>query len=110
MNHSVEINGQKGAVHSHTWEISMSISLDKEVFLSFKDIEEEINEMLSRYQDKYLNEIPPFDRVTPTLENVCDHLYLRLSGALRNKGWLLLNMEMSETPARAYQVSEIGFE
>lgn len=108
MNHSVEINGQKGAVHSHTWEISMGISLDNEVFLSFKQIEDEINAILNKYQDIYLNDMPPFDRITPTLENVCDYLYKEVSVILRGKGWLLLNMEMSETPARAYQVSEIG--
>ncbi len=107
MNHSVEMGGTRGAIHSHTWEISMGISMKDDGFVRFSDIEKRINEMLDVYQDKYLNEIPPFDKMNPTLENMCDYLFELISNEIRKSGWILLIMEMSETPSRVYQVSGI---
>ena len=108
INHAVVIDGKRGQIHSHTWEISMSISLDDGKFLRFNEIEKEIKDMLGKFQDKYINEVPPFNKITPTLENVCNYLYDVMSVSLKKKGWLLLSMEMSETPARVYQLSGIS--
>ena len=53
MNHSVELDGQRGAVHSHTWEISMAIAMGQEEIVRFSEIEKYISTMLQKYQDKY---------------------------------------------------------
>ncbi|MBE5884304.1 MAG: 6-pyruvoyl tetrahydrobiopterin synthase [Lachnospiraceae bacterium] len=108
MNHSVEMEGRMGEIHSHTWEISMGIALAQEGFVRFSDIEKQVNEMLEVYQDKYLNEMPPFNMMNPTVENMCNYLYEKISEKLRESGWLLLIMEISETPSRVYQVSSIN--
>lgn len=108
MNHSVEMEGQRGAIHSHTWEISMGIAMGDSQFIRFSDIEKRINELLDMYQDKYLNDVPPFNVINPTLENMCDYLFERVSKELQESGWMLLIMEMSETPSRVYQVSGIN--
>lgn len=105
MNHSVELDGQRGAVHSHTWEISMAIAMGQEEIVRFSEIEKYISTMLQKYQDKYLNDIPPFNVINPTLEDTCNYLFEMFSKGLREKGWLLLTMEMSETPSRVYQVT-----
>jgi len=105
MNHSVEFDGKQGAIHSHTWEICTSISVKDEEFVLFSDVEKCVAELLEKYQDKYINEIEPFDKMNPTLENVCDYLYEFLTEELKKKGWNLFLMEMSETPSRIYQVS-----
>ena len=57
MNHSIEIEGIMGQIHSHTWEISMGITTIDGVFVRFSDIEKKVNELLEKYQDKYLNSI-----------------------------------------------------
>lgn len=110
MNHSVEIEGKMGQIHSHTWEISMGITMVDGVFVRFSDIEKKVNELLEKYQDKYLNTISPFNVINPTLENMCDYLYELMSNELKESGWLLLVLEMSETPSRVYQVSGIRTE
>ncbi|MBR1931339.1 MAG: 6-carboxytetrahydropterin synthase [Lachnospiraceae bacterium] len=107
MNHYVHINGQAGAVHSHTWEIALAITTKQEGMISFSDIETCVNGLLQRYQDKCLNNVPPFTTVDPTLENVCDYLYDVCDREFHTRGWILLNMEMSETPTRVYQCSGI---
>lgn len=105
MNHSVEMNGVQGEIHSHTWEIAMVVSMSQDEFVRFSDIEKVADSILENYQDRYLNEIAPFTTVNPTLENVCDYLYYKVAGAMQEHGWILLAMEMSETPSRVYQVS-----
>lgn len=106
LNHSVELNGKQGAVHSHTWEIAMTIMLHSMEFVRFSEIESKVNALLDCYQDQYINEKEPFNKINPTLENVCDYLFEVVSEELKESGWKLLCMEMSETPTRVYQVSE----
>lgn len=107
MNHSVEMQGSQGEIHSHTWEIAMIVSMGQDEFVRFSDIEEVADGVLECYQDKYLNEIAPFTTVNPTLENVCDYLFYKVAKAMQECGWILLAMEMSETPSRVYQVSNL---
>lgn len=108
MNHSVEMEGRRGAIHSHTWEIAMGIVMGQREFVRFSDIEKRVNAILEKYQDKYLNDIPPFNVINPTLENMCNYLFDVVSRELKESGWMLLVMEMSETPSRVYQVSGIS--
>ncbi len=107
LNHSVEMDGNRGQIHSHTWEVAMGIAMATQGMVRFSDIEKKVNTLLDKYQDKYLNDIEPFNAINPTLENVCDYLFRLVSKELQESGWLLLNMEMSETPSRVYHVSEL---
>lgn len=107
MNHSVMMEGNRGQIHSHTWEIAMGIAMSDHGMVRFSDIEKRVNTLLDKYQDKYLNDITPFNVINPTLENVCDYLFRQVSKEIGESGWMLLNMEMSETPTRVYQVSEL---
>lgn len=105
MNHSVQTNGEQGEIHSHTWEVGVILSIENNEFALFSDIEKQMESFFEIYQDKYLNSIAPFNIINPTLENVCDYLFEKLTIVMRNRGWRLLVMEMSETPSRIYQVS-----
>lgn len=107
LNHSVEMNGNRGQIHSHTWEVAMGIAMVTQGMVRFSDIEKKVNSMLDKYQDKYLNDIAPFNVINPTLENVCDYLFRRITKEIEESGWMLLNLEMSETPSRIYHVSEL---
>lgn len=91
-----------GAEHPHTWEIILrTIKLEDE-FVIFNDIEKTINEYLETYQDSYINEVPPFTTLNPTLENICVYFKDALEKLLYEKGWVLLSIEISETPSRSY--------
>lgn len=107
MNHSVKMDGKRGQIHSHTWEVAMGIAMVSNGMVRFSEIEKKVNALLDKYQDKYLNDIEPFNTMNPTLENVCDYLYKQVTKEIQESGWMLLNMEMSETPSRVYQVSEL---
>lgn len=108
MSHSMVFDGTLGQKHSHTWEISMKIKSNAEEMLPFNQIEHTVEEFISRYQDTYLNEISPFDKVNPILENVCDYFKEQIEAKLISNGWSLIRIEISETPTRTYVIGQEG--
>lgn len=100
--HSIFINNKKGQNHPHTWEIMIDTIKVVDGFVQFNDIEKGVEKFLSTYQDKYINDVPPFNVTNPTLENICDYFKDSIRQLLAEMGWLLLRIEISETPARAY--------
>lgn len=107
LNHSIRIDGKQGAVHPHTWEISMDIISTDKVFTQFSQIEKRMEKLLEKYQDRYINEIPPFDTINPTLENACEFFLELIQKDIKDTGWILLMIEISETPSRSYMINVI---
>lgn len=101
--HSMNMgNDNLGKKHSHTWEIAMTMTYLGEEFVQFHDAEETITDFLLVYQDKYLNETPPFDKINPILENMCEYFKSEIEERIQRNGWTLLRMVISETPTRSY--------
>ena len=105
--HSIYINGSRGEKHPHTWEITMVVSQNENgnMFIRFNKIEEVIEKFFSRYQDIYINDLEPFDKVNPTLENLSRYFNKELSFVIKKIGWNLEKIEMSETPTRSYIIN-----
>ncbi|TAH65381.1 MAG: 6-pyruvoyl tetrahydrobiopterin synthase [Anaerolineaceae bacterium] len=103
--HAIYINGSMGERHPHTWEITLYVLKEREEFVQFSNLEEKINEWMKKYQDKFINQIAPFDTINPTIENCCDFFKENLKIILQNEGWILLSIEISETPTRSYIVN-----
>lgn len=100
--HSIYLNGVLGQEHPHTWEITLNTIKLKDNFIIFNDIEKNIEKYLEKYQDSYLNKVDPFVTLNPTLENICQYFKNEFQNLLLENGWLLLSMEISETPTRSY--------
>ena len=105
--HSIYINGVKGENHTHTWEIQLDTIKVAEDFVQFNDIERLIETLLSIYQDKYINDLEPFNAINPTLENICECFKQKIEKALFDSGWVLVSIEISETPTRSYIIDLI---
>ena len=103
--HAIYINGSMGQRHPHTWEITIHVLKEKEEFVEFSTIEKKIEDWMKQYQDKSLNEIAPFDKINPTMENCCDYFKESLKQILFGEGFILLTIEMSETPTRSYVIN-----
>ena len=108
--HAIYIDGVLGAMHPHTWEITLHVIKMQHDFVQFGDLEKKIEAFMQQYQDQELNSIPPFDVINPTLENCCDYFKEQISRILEEAGWLFLMIEMSETPSRSYVISMIDEE
>ena len=104
--HAVRWDSGVGQKHMHTWEIITEIQMkDTEELVKFNDIEAIMKELFSKLSGRFLNEIPPFDKVNPTLENLTDYLFKVLSKLLKKHHARLVRLEMGESPTRYYCVS-----
>lgn len=106
--HAIFIDGKRGTMHPHTWELHLNVMKISNDFVQFNEIEEEIRKLIMPFQDKEINSIEPFNVINPTLENCCNYFRDEIASILRDKGWLLLMIEMSETPSRSYVVNMIA--
>jgi 6-pyruvoyltetrahydropterin/6-carboxytetrahydropterin synthase len=100
--HSIFINGDSGSRHTHTWEISIHLLKMRDEFVKFSLIESHIESLLDEYQDQYINDVEPFNTINPTLENICTYFKDRIRELVNCEGWILLLIEISETPTRSY--------
>ena len=105
--HAIYINGKIGERHPHTWEIAINALKMQNSFIQFDSIEKKIEKFMQPYQDGYLNDVEPFDKLNPTLENCCVYFKDQLRDILNDEGWLLIMIEMSETPTRSYVINLI---
>lgn len=103
--HAIYLNGEVGQSHPHTWEVILNVMKVTDNFVLFDEVEKMCEEFLLRYQDVYINTVKPFTTVNPTLENLCAYFKEKLQEMLHGKGWLLLSIELSETPSRAFLIN-----
>ncbi len=95
-------------IHPHTFEISLLIEqlqLEIEIDL-YSSIDRIVEDFLLLYQNQYLNDIPPFNQLEPSIENMGNIFYEELKVILNNKQLNLIQLEISETPLRVYLVSD----
>lgn len=100
--HYIIINGNKGAVHPHTWEFSLTIRFGRSGFVEFRTFEKGIENYLAKFQNKVMNEEAPFDTILPTLENMTDYFAEPFCKIIHDIGGILVKLEASETPTRSY--------
>lgn len=105
--HAIYINGNLGEMHPHTWEIILHVVKSKTQFVQFDVLEKTVEKFMEQYQNQYINEIPPFDVINPTLENCAHYFKDQLIDLLNHEGWIFLMMEISENPSRSYVISMI---
>lgn len=103
--HAIYLSGEVGQNHPHTWEVILNVMKVTDNFVLFDEIEKMCEEFLQHYQDVNINQIQPFTTINPTLENLCTYFKEKLQEMLHEKGWLLLSIELSETPSRSYVIS-----
>lgn len=107
MNHFIYNNGKPGEVHPHTWEIIINVISDRSEMTPFANLERKMDEIMGKYQDKLLNECEPFDTIVPTVENAARYFFRLIQDGIIQDGWILLMLELSETPTRSYIINSL---
>ena len=100
--HYIIINGHKGETHPHTWEFTLSIRYGRSSFVEFSTFEKGISDYIAPFQNQVMNEMPPFDAILPTLENLTDYFANEFHRIIYEIGGILTQVEASETPTRSY--------
>ena len=76
-------------LHGHTWDIEVTISaheLDEiGIVYDFKTLKDDLNVVLDSYDHHNLNDVKPFDEISPTAENLARVIYERLREKIDDK-------------------------
>ncbi|ALO03413.1 6-carboxytetrahydropterin synthase [Lactiplantibacillus paraplantarum] len=102
--HAVRWATGSGKKHTHTWEIVCELHT-VDAMVAFYDIEKNLHQALDELSGKFLNDLPEFKTVNPTVENVTEYLFTKIDKTLRDNGAQLMRIEVSDSPTRAYCIS-----
>jgi len=71
-------------LHGHTWDIEVVVRGSKlddvGIVYDFKTLKADLAAVLDPLDHAYLNEVPPFDAMNPTAENLSRYIFEQLSG------------------------------
>jgi len=90
--------------HGHNYVVEVSLAGEPDpvtgMVLDLKELKEVlIREVVEPYDHRFLNyEVPPFDRVIPTTENIARDIWRRLEPHLNRDGRKLHSVRVYETP------------
>ena len=90
--------------HGHNYVLEVSVEGQPDpvtgMVLDLKELKEVLNrEVVQPYDHRFLNrEVPPFDRVIPTAENIARDIWQRLDPHLSSLGRKLQLVRLYETP------------
>jgi 6-pyruvoyltetrahydropterin/6-carboxytetrahydropterin synthase len=90
--------------HGHNYVVEVSLAGEPDpvtgMVLDLKELKEILNrEVVEPYDHRFLNyEVPPFDRVVPTAENIARDIWRRVEPHVNNGGNKLRSVRVYETP------------
>ncbi len=95
--------GKCARLHGHTWEIEVIFQgkgLGKdEILLDFVEARNLLSKVLGKIDHQYLNEIPPFDKLSPTAENLAKFIYGEVEKTLTLGNLSLTEVKVWESPS-----------
>jgi 6-pyruvoyltetrahydropterin/6-carboxytetrahydropterin synthase len=97
--------GKCEALHGHNWKVEAvlsSLRLDKLGMVEdFTAIKERLKETLSVLDHGYLNNVPPFDKMNPTSENIARFIYQCMKKKFRGPHLKVCRIKVWETETSA---------
>ncbi|CAC9464430.1 6-carboxytetrahydropterin synthase QueD [bacterium endosymbiont of Bathymodiolus sp. 5 South] len=102
--------GDCSRLHGHNWQVEVSVEsavLDAlGIAIDFREIKKQTKEVVKRLDHQYLNEIPPFDELNPTAENIAKYFYQEVGVLINNQDVRVCEVIIWETPRASVTYSE----
>ncbi len=97
--------GYKGkceAMHGHRYRVVVRVKAERldDIGLAydFTDLKRHLNDILARFDHTCLNDVPPFDKINPSAENIAATIYDELRSKLVADPVTLVSVEAWESP------------
>lgn len=97
-------------LHGHNWKVEAEVraaQLDElGMVIDFKTVRGITRGITDELDHRYLNEIPPFDTINPTAENIAAYIYQRLNQALDDPRVSVVAITLWETERACVRYAE----
>lgn len=102
--------GDCSRMHGHNWKLEVEVTAtalnNHGMGMDFKTIKTTSRELAKTLDHRYLNDIPPFDTVNPTAENIAQYFYQKLSKTLNIDTAKISGVTLWETDRACVHYSE----
>jgi len=79
-------SGPCESLHGHTWKVRVTIQAEQldeiGITVDFKTLNVIIQSVVQKLDHHHINDIPPFDTINPTAENLAGYLYRSIRGKM----------------------------
>jgi 6-pyruvoyltetrahydropterin/6-carboxytetrahydropterin synthase len=88
-------------IHGHNYKVRVTLAGDKlnaaGLLMDFVDLRAEINRLVEKLDHHFLNDIPPFDQLNPSAENLAKYICDGIEPQARNQGLQVHGVTVWET-------------
>jgi 6-pyruvoyltetrahydropterin/6-carboxytetrahydropterin synthase len=93
-------DGKYENLHGHNWSAQVTVEADEldamGVGIDFVKLKQMVAEILSKLDYQNINEIPPFDELNPSAENIARWLFLKLKEQVGSQTTRVKRVEICE--------------
>lgn len=85
-----DYRGPCARVHGHGFEVEVAVGGNElgpdQLLMDFHELKEMLERVLDGLDHRFLNEVPPFDRISPTSENIARWVFERMEELMVSAG------------------------
>jgi 6-pyruvoyltetrahydropterin/6-carboxytetrahydropterin synthase len=78
-----QYHGAPEPIHGHTWKVEVFLTrggLDHEgMAVDFLEVKAALDPLIQPFDHRFINEIPPFDKISPSTENIAAWIFDELN-------------------------------
>ena len=97
--------GKCEALHGHRYQVKVTIEApslnDIGLAFDFTRLKGELGDIILKYDHHCLNDVPPFDNINPSAENIAEAIYRELKSKLEKERVVISQVEVKESPDSA---------
>ena len=97
-------------MHGHNWLVEAEVQGDNTneigMVIDFKDIKNNLREIISNLDHQFLNDLEPFINENPTAENISKYIYKELSNNINTDTIKVSKIKLWETSNSAVTYTE----
>jgi len=95
-------HGKCEALHGHRFRVVVKVTASRVdnigIAYDFVELKRHLNGIISRFDHTCLNDIPPFDKINPSSENIAATIYNKLQTKLTEAPVSISSVEVWESP------------
>lgn len=104
--HAVMNGGRQGPIHSHSYRLQVkcrtrTLAKKDQVVVSYHRLRQRITPVVESYNNQFLNDLPVFQRLQPTTENLAAILFQQVRRALSYLPLELTSVTVWESPTES---------